>query len=389
MELGITIVANFPATAHFAGPWDTEGGRQARALITNCLNYRDDKDGQHVIDAKDNVCVLHKIMNKAGTPAPPIASQEQYRTNVNADSSPASSSVTASSSATASTSVVSVPAPKPRRVRQCRGRTVEQMQQDEHGDVRYEITRRHIWHIEPCGCRSRSDCRCPEDGRLTYRRNDKFDCTAVPGTLSTYCYKFDRKALHLSVRQFSCYCRWCSDGQWDKCVQLDVVRHCPEKPIRPLQAGHKMWRDQGWRSVELHAKSPASPAVTRVATQSVDAARAYVSKLRKGVTFVVTTVINGTQDYWLACKKSEIHKSPVTDGTTGVKKGEEILTIVWYDRMSSLKYMKLDYETVVSVSSVLVTVSNISWLRVTPSRFYLGETTHNKLTDIVQNMSHL
>ena len=74
--------------------------------------------------------------------------------------------------------------------------------------------------------------------------------------------------------------------------------------------------------------SPASPAVTRVATQSVDAARAYVSKLRKGATLAVTTVINGTQDYWLACKKSEIHKSPVTDGTTGVKRGEEILTIV-------------------------------------------------------------
>ena len=111
--------------------------------------------------------------------------------------------------------------------------------------------------------------------------------------------------------------------------------------------------------------------------------------MRKGATFAVTTVVNGKQDYWLACKQSEVHKSPASDVTTGVKKGEEIVTIVWYDRMSRLKYMKLDYETVVSVSSVLVTVSNISWLKVTTNRFYLGETTHTILTETVQNMSHL
>ena len=69
-----------------------------------------------------------------------------------------------------------------------------------------------------------------------------------------------------------------------------------------------------------------------------------------------------------------MRKSAVNDDTTGVKKGEYVIDIVWYDHMTGLKYMKTDYETVASVSSVLVTVSNITWSRQTTNRFYLSET---------------
>ena len=70
-------------------------------------------------------------------------------------------------------------------------------------------------------------------------------------------------------------------------------------------------------------------------------------------------------------------------------RGEEYIDIVWYEEVGHLRYRKLDYETKVSVSSVIVTVSNITWIRTTTRRFYLGETTHEMLVDIVQNMNHL
>ena len=93
--------------------------------------------------------------------------------------------------------------------------------------------------------------------------------------------------------------------------------------------------------------------------------------------------------FWLASKQSGIRKALQHDDTTGVRKGEEILSIIWYDRMSGLKYSKTDYETIASVSSVLVTVSNITWHRVTTNRYYLSETCHEKLTDIVNSGSEL
>ena len=139
----------------------------------------------------------------------------------------------------------------------------------------------------------------------------------------------------------------------------------------------------------MHAKSPADPATTRVAIQSVEAAREHISKLPNGSTLAILTVINDVNCYWLGKKQSGIQISDSNDATTDIYKGEEIVRIIWYEEISHLKYMKLDYETQVSVSSVLVTVSNIVWTRVTTNRYYLGETTHEKLSDIVQNMSHL
>ena len=127
---------------------------------------------------------------------------------------------------------------------------------------------------------------------------------------------------------------------------------------------------------------------TRVATQSVEAARKHVGSLDVGATIAVFTV-EGGRGYWLASKQSQVRVSSVADNTTGVKKGEQYLDIVWYEHVSGYKYKKLDYETVVSLSSVLVTVSNITWSRTTTHRYYLGETTHNMLIDIVDRISEL
>ena len=101
------------------------------------------------------------------------------------------------------------------------------------------------------------------------------------------------------------------------------------------------------------------------------------------------TKTGSSSDYWLVSKQSEIRKATQADSTTGVKKGEDILSIIWYDRMSGLKYLKTDYETIASVSSVLVTVSNITWQRQTTNRYYLSETCHEKLTDLVNSGSEI
>jgi len=123
--------------------------------------------------------------------------------------------------------------------------------------------------------------------------------------------------------------------------------------------------------------------------QSVEAACTYVSKLRVGATIAVHTHIDGKNHFWLASKQSEVRVADKNDPAVGVKKGEKILTIVWYDRLSDYKYVKLDAICHVAVSSVLVTVSNISWQRTTTNRYYLGEHTHNQLLDLVNNLSEI
>ena len=86
---------------------------------------------------------------------------------------------------------------------------------------------------------------------------------------------------------------------------------------------------------------------------------------------------------------SQIFIASHDDGTTGVTKGEEVFHIIWYDCVQGLKYKLLEEQTIVSVNSVIVTVSYLSWLRKTSNRFYLGETTANMLIDIVSSMSEL
>ena len=113
----------------------------------------------------------------------------------------------------------------------------------------------------------------------------------------------------------------------------------------------------------------------------------HVNKVPIGVTIVCLTADGDNRGYWLVSKKSEMRKSAVNDDTAGVKKGEYVIDVIWCDHMTGLKYMKTDYETVASVSSMLVTVSNITWSTQTPNRFCLSETCHEKLADIVNSMS--
>ena len=156
-----------------------------------------------------------------------------------------------------------------------------------------------------------------------------------------------------------------------------------------MASGYRRWRDEGWREVTLTPKSVPDKAVTRVVVQSVEAAITYVSNLRMGSTIAVHTKIDGKDHFWLASKESEVCVAEKNDAAVGIKKGERVLSIIWYDRITDYKYVKLDDLCQVSVASVLVTVSNISWQRVTTNRFYLGEHSHNLLMDIVNNLSEL
>ena len=372
MQLGVRIIANFPASHHFPGPWDTEGGRHNRAITLHIQNGRGEANCEDFLNAGDNVKLLRRILQKAGQPDPPVTSQTQWRKPTDTLPTPASLSL----------SKTQTPV-----VHQARGRSQQELRElNDQDDGWYEIQRRHIWRIEPCPCSSA--CQCPKDERLTYKRDDKYDCTPIVGTMSTYCYAFFRKALHARVRQYSCYCRWCAMEHYERCDNLTVVRHNPARPLRPFDAGYVLWRDQGWRSATLVIKSATDRAVTRVAIQSVEAAREYVGKLSVGGLLAFFTT-EGGRGYWLGSKQSEIYNAKTTDETTGIKKGEAVFDIIWFENMSGLKYRKLNYETVASVSSVLVTVSNLTWTRTTASRYYMGETSHRMLIDIVEKVSEL
>lgn len=190
----VQIVQNFACTAHFGGPWDTEGGRETRAITLHIQNGR---ENESVLDAGDNVRLLRQIMKKAGEPDAPIPSQKMWRPPVvstpatpSATFTPTTTSATVTPATTSAavtpvTTSATVTTVKPKPKRQARGRTEQQMMDDDT-DPRYVISRRHILRIEPCDCKR--SCSCPSDGRLTYVRDDKYDCTAVKGTLSTYCY---------------------------------------------------------------------------------------------------------------------------------------------------------------------------------------------------------
>ena len=308
-------------------------------------------------------------MNKAGQPDAPVDTQTMWR--------PVSNPTT-------SVPVAPTIVHKPKRQR--RGRTDAQMLDDET-DPRYIISRRHIWQVEPCPCTS--ECSCPSDGRLTYKRDDKYDSTAVKGTRSTYCYKFDKRALHLSVRQFSCYCRWCVRCQYTKCTNLDVVRHEPKNVVRPMESGYRSWRDTGWRQIQLQKRSAPDPAVTRASDQSLESACEFVTKLPIGSTIAIMTKTEDNPTFWFASKQSEIKIAQKTDKDTGIKRGEKILSIIWYDRLSDYKYIKLDDVNHVSVSSVIVTTSKVAWQRTTTNRYYLGEHTHSLLQNLVNKLSEL
>jgi len=114
-----------------------------------------------------------------------------------------------------------------------------------------------------------------------------------------------------------------------------------------------------------------------------------LSKLRIGALIACFQTTEGQKGYWLASKRSEIKVADKNDPTTGIKKGEEVLNIIWYDCVQGLKYRQTDVHTSLSVSSVIVTVSNIVWLKTTVNRFYLGESTSTMLIDIVNSMSEL
>ena len=119
---------------------------------------------------------------------------------------------------------------------------------------------------------------------------------------------------------------------YHKCTSLDIVRHDPTKPIRPsLQTGYDKWNQEGWRGVVQVPKSAPDPAVTRVASQLLDAAQKYASDLPLGATLCVRTKKDdGSVTFWLACKHAQVTTATVNDNATGTRRGEVVLPIVWY-----------------------------------------------------------
>ena len=138
------------------------------------------------------------------------------------------------------------------------------------------------------------------------------------------------------------------------------------------------------------ALSAPDAAVTRVAVQSVEAALTYVTALPLGSTLaVMTKKDDGSKTFWLAAKHAKVEVATQTDVGKGIKRGERVLPIIWYDRMTTYKFAKLDEITQCSVAAVVVTVSRIAWQRTTANRYYLGDHTHGKLMELVNNISEV
>lgn len=146
---------------------------------------------------------------------------------------------------------------------------------------------------------------------------------------------------------------------------------------------------EGWRTTTQTAKSAPDPAVTRIIDRSIAAASAYVSRLPMDTTVAVRTTEDGSDSFWLASKQSDVIKATRSEPGTGVNRGEAIFSVVWYDRLTDYKYMRLDDLVHVSVASVIVTTSRIMWNRTTTNRYYLGEHTHTLLMDMVRETSQI
>jgi hypothetical protein len=159
--------------------------------------------------------------------------------------------------------------------------------------------------------------------------------------------------------------------------------------VKPFDEGYRQWNDEGWRHVELTAKSAPDKAVTRTSDQSIESVCAFISTLPFGSTIAVRTKVEGTSTFWLTSKQSEVKKATRTDNNTGIKKGEKIMSILWYDRLGDYKYIKLDELTHISIASVIVTKSKVAWNRTTTNRYYLGEHTHSVIQGLVNNLSEL
>ena len=129
--------------------------------------------------------------------------------------------------------------------------------------------------------------------------------------------------------------------------------------------------------------------MTRTSDQSIASACDFISKLPFGSTIAVRTQVEGTPTFWLASKQSEVKKATHTDNNTGIKKGEKVISILWYDRLSDYKYIKLEDLTIISIVSVIVTKSKVAWNRTTTNRYYLGEHTHSVIQGLVNNLSEL
>ena len=108
-----------------------------------------------------------------------------------------------------------------------------------------------------------------------------------------------------------------------------------------------------------------------------------------GSVLAIRTNINDVPSFQLVSKQSEVTITTEDEESTGIKRGERILTIIWFDRLSENKYIRLDDLVHVSVSSVLVARSRITWERTTTNRYYLGEHTQSLLMDTVNNLGEI
>ena len=71
------------------------------------------------------------------------------------------------------------------------------------------------------------------------------------------------------------------------------------------------------------------------------------------------TVVDDKPAFWLASKQSEVLVAKKSEAVTGVKKGEPVIKIIWFDNINGFKYSRMNDLVHVSVSSVLVTRSKI------------------------------
>ena len=168
------------------------------------------------------------------------------------------------------------------------------------------------------------------------------EATAIPGTMSHYCYAAVGQVGKYLIRRFSCYCGFCARKMYDRCPFLNTIRtkHARLKP-KGFTEAHKTWRTEGWAPYSMQLKEDTTRRETR--KFSNEKREVFGKELTPGDVFGVYCGGSGevtSKFFWLAeaCPQSKqsnrvVFKAAKRDPVWDFNKGDNVLNIRWLERV--------------------------------------------------------
>eukprot|EP00935_MAST-01C_sp_MAST-1C-sp1_P000947 g947.t1 len=224
-------------------------------------------------------------------------------------------------------------------------------------------------------------------------REDKLgqkESSAIPGTLSHYCYGAISTAGKMQLRQYSCYCFYCRTKQYKKCPWREVVRSRKHEP-KKAGAARTRWLEEGW--VEYTMKLKADADMRQLREISQERRLGFVKGLAAGDVIGVYCGKKGGGEvdhtfFWLARVQQKTRTnamegdSPVPfradkdDPGWDIAQGEWILNIRWLKRVRAKVWIEASEQTI-TLTSVLPL--RVVWAKTTTNQYTLSDTQHEEL----------